>query len=294
VKAVRRSFNICVIGAGGVGTTLAFLLHRSGNKIVAVVSKNKRSAIKCGRAVSCMICSDDLSVIPSSCDLVLIAVPDQSIRSVAKSLAAVPALRLERIFVFHTSGAMTSDALEPVARKGAKVFSLHPVQTFPRQNTLKDQLATMKGVTFGFEGPEGSRATAKLLVRQMGGEFLFIPKEAKILYHLACVIASNYSVTLVGALDFIAGTITRKKIQPFRKLLLTSIENAMKMGAGKALTGPIARGDSEIVREHLNAIQEPELRMLYKSLGAYTLKLAIQENRLKTEEIASLRELLGA
>ncbi len=187
---------------------------------------------------------------------------------------------------------MTSDVLEPVAMKGARVFSLHPVQTFPRQNSPHDQIVSMKGVTYGVEGPKGSRATARLLVRQLGGEILFIPKEAKILYHLACVIASNYSVTLVGALESVAAKFTRKKIRPFRKLLETSLDNAIRMGAKKALTGPIARGDSEIVSEHLNALQDPELRMLYKSLGAYALKLAIEDERLKSDDIARLEELL--
>jgi predicted short-subunit dehydrogenase-like oxidoreductase (DUF2520 family) len=281
-----------VIGAGCVGTTLASLLHRSGNKIVAVVSRNKRSAAKCGRAVSCRNCSDDVSVIPSSCDLVIIAVPDQSIRSVAQSLGALPHLQFKKIYMCHTSGAITSDVLDPVANKGARVFSLHPVQTFPRQNSLHEQIASMKGITYGVEGPTSSRGTAKTLVRHLGGEILFIPKEAKILYHLACVVASNYPVTLVGALEAVAGKFTRKTIRPFRKLLQTSIENAIRMGAKRALTGPIARGDSEIVSEHLNELQDPELKMLYKVLGTYALKLAIEDKRLQSDEIARLEELL--
>jgi predicted short-subunit dehydrogenase-like oxidoreductase (DUF2520 family) len=292
VKSTRRSFNIGIIGAGAVGTTFASMLHRSGNNIVAVVSRSEQSARKCGKVVSCRNCSDDLSVIPSTCNFILIAVPDQSIKTVAESLAALSNLRFSRISVCHTSGSLTTDALEPVARKGARVFSMHPIQTFPGEKSLKDQIRSMNGITYGVEGPQSSHAIAKSLVRQMGGEILFVPIEAKILYHLACVIASNYSVALVGAIDSIAGKITQKKLQPFEKLMQTSLENAMRLGAGKALTGPVVRGDSEVIAEHLRSIQDPELRTLYKSLGACVLKLAVQEGRLRPEQIAKLRELL--
>ncbi len=269
------------------------MLHRSGNNIVAVVSRSKQSARKCGKEVSCRNYSDDISIVPSTCNLVIIAVPDQSIKTVAESLAALSNLRFNRISVCHTSGSLTTDALDPVARKGARVFSMHPIQTFPGQKSLKDQISSMKGVTYGVEGPQRSLAIAKSLVRQLRGEILFVPKQAKILYHLACVIASNYSVALVGAIDSIAGKITLKKLQPFEKLLQTSLENAMRLGAGKALTGPVARGDSELIAEHLRSIQDPELRTLYKSLGAYALKLAVQEGRLSPGQIAKLQELFA-
>jgi predicted short-subunit dehydrogenase-like oxidoreductase (DUF2520 family) len=293
MKSKHRSFDISIIGAGKVGTTLATVLHRSGNKIVAVVSRDRQSARKCGKLVSCGNCSDDVSAIPSSSNLVIIAVPDQSIRSVAESLASLTSLKFNHMFVCHTSGALTSDVLEPVARKGARVFSMHPIQTFPRQNSLKDQIRSMKGITYGIEGPRNAFATATIVVRKLGGEILFVPKEAKILYHLACVIASNYSVALVGAIESIAGKFAQKKLQPFEKLLQTSLENAMRLGAGKALTGPIVRGDSKVISDHLKSIRNPELRALYKSLGTYVLKLAADQERLASDQISRLQKLLG-
>jgi predicted short-subunit dehydrogenase-like oxidoreductase (DUF2520 family) len=232
-------------------------------------------------------------MIPSSSDLVIIAVPDQSIRSVAESLASLTNLKFKHTSVCHTSGALTSDVLEPVARKGARVFSMHPIQTFPRQNSLKDQIRSMKGVTYGVEGPRNALETAKIVVRKLGGEILFVPKEAKILYHLACVIASNYSIALVGAIESVAGKFAQKKLEPFEKLLQTSLENAMKLGAGRALTGPIVRGDSKVISEHLKSIRDPQLRALYKSLGTYVLTLVADKKRLTSDQIARLHTLLG-
>jgi predicted short-subunit dehydrogenase-like oxidoreductase (DUF2520 family) len=168
---------------------------------------------------------------------------------------------------------------------------MHPIQTFPAEKSIRDQVRSMKGITYGIEGPQGSLAIAKSLVKQMGGEILFVSKEAKILYHLACVIASNYSVALVGAIDLIAGKVAGKKLQPFEKLLQTSLENAMRLGAGKALTGPVVRGDIDIIAEHLRSIQDPELRALYQSLGVYAVKLAAQEGKLGPDQVTKLHEL---
>lgn len=293
MKSTHRSLNISIVGAGRVGTTLACMLFRARQKIVAVVSRNKLSAKTCSKIVSCKNCSEDFSIIPASSDLIIIAVPDPSIRTVAESIASVPNLPFNRMFVCHTSGALTSDELGPLALKGARVFSLHPIQTFPKQKSLTDQIESMKGITFGFEGPTNARTMARTLIRQLGGNILVVPKEAKILYHLACVIASNYSVTLVGALEPLVARFTQKKLAPFAKLLRTSLDNALEFGAADALTGPIVRGDGDTISRHLAAIQDPHLRTLYESLGAYALKMASDAGRLAPDQVSKLQELLN-
>lgn len=270
------------------------MLHKSGSKIVAVVSRNKRSARTCARQVACRNYSNDVSVVPSGCDLVVIAVPDRSIRRVAESLAALSHLEFRRTAVCHTSGALSSDVLEPLARLGARVFSLHPIQTFPAKKPLRDQVRSMRGTTYGYEGPRACLSTAKRITRRLGGELLVVPKEAKILYHLACVIASNYPTALVGAVETIVGQFSRRGLQPFRKLIETSIDNAISSGAARALTGPIVRGDAAIVQAHLKAMSDPKLKALYKSLGLYALKLTSEEHRLPSKETKRLRVLLGS
>lgn len=287
-----RRLYISIIGAGRVGTTLARMLQRSGVKIDAVVSRNKRSAFALGRLVSCDNCSNAVSVIPSSTNLIVIAVPDQSIRGVAQSLSVLSHLHFRKLAVCHTSGALTSDVLQRVARKGARVFSLHPVQTFPKRKSLHGQIVSMKNVTYGVEGKARALPLAFSLVRRLGGKPLLVPKEAKILYHLVCVIASNYSVALIGAVEEMSRTFTRKGLSPFRKLIETSVGNALESGAVYSLTGPIVRGDEKVVASHLRSLKDPELRALYRSLGMYTLRLASRKRALSSRQTLSLRKLL--
>jgi predicted short-subunit dehydrogenase-like oxidoreductase (DUF2520 family) len=293
VKSKRGKLNISLIGAGKVGTTLTVLLHRSGHRIVSVISSTKASARKCSACVSCKVSSDRVADLSPLTDLVIIAVTDQSIQSVAESVAGVSHLRFKRLAVCHTSGAMTSDVLAPLALKGASVFSLHPIQSFPRQLPVNRQLRRMEGVWYGIEGPGSSMTIARRIVENLEGASMIVPKERKILYHLACVFASNYSVALIGAIEELAAQFAKNDLKPFRKLVETSISNAMEQGSANALTGPIIRGSVETIAEHLKSLPPSDLRNLYRSLGLYTLKLANDKGRLEPAVVEAIRDLLG-
>ena len=150
----------------------------------------------------------------------------------------------------------------------------------------------MKGIAYGIEGPQRALATATSLAKQLGGDALVVPKEAKMLYHAACVLASNYAVTLVGAVEALTGQFTIRSTDPFRHLIETSISNALESGAAKALTGPIVRGDADIISRHLQTIRDPDLRSVYKSLGLYALKLAVAEKKIALEDVDRIERAL--
>jgi predicted short-subunit dehydrogenase-like oxidoreductase (DUF2520 family) len=52
-----------------------------------------------------------------------------------------------------------------------------------------------------------------------------------------------------------------------------SLENLSRLGPIQALTGPVARGDTETVRLHLRTL-EPRERRLYAVLGSVLVELA--------------------
>lgn len=281
-----------MIGAGSVGTALAFLLQRSGSTIDAVISRSKRSAQRCGKIVGCRLCSDTIADIPTSSDLVVVAVPDRALPSVAESIARLKNLDFRHLAVCHTSGFVTSDVLSPIAVRGAKVFSFHPIQTFPKEKPLKEQVTSMKRISYGIEGSDRSLNIARQLSHMLDGKYLVVPKEAKILYHCACVFASNYSVALLGAIEAIAKECRWKDLQPFKRLIETSIENGLGSGAAESLTGPIVRGDVETVKQHLLALPNDELRGLYKALGIMSLGLAEKSGGLAPGQSSGIREAL--
>ena len=184
-------------------------------------------------------------------ELVLLCVPDRAIAGVAGSLEAGP-------WVAHVSGATPLAALDPHTRR----FGLHPLQTFTRSRgpeQLDGAFAAISAET------DEARAVAGWLARTLGLQPFPLDDRRRVLYHAGAAIASNYLVTLrraAGRLLEAAGA-PPEALDP---LMRGTIEN------GFELTGPIARGDWEVVRAHETAIREaaPELGPLYRVLADAT------------------------
>ena len=70
--------------------------------------------------------------------------------------------------------------------------------------------------------------------------------------------------------------------------------NLREMKPHEALTGPIARGDVNTVKDHLDAIRDkmPQLVEAYGVLGSHTLGLAIKKGQLDGDAARRLRDVL--
>ncbi|MBI3586807.1 MAG: DUF2520 domain-containing protein [Ignavibacteriales bacterium] len=295
MPSLRKPLHISIIGAGKVGTSLAVLLHRNGYNITSVISLHRSSAKRCARLVGCSKHSNNIADIAPISRFILIAVPEEKIQEVAQRLSTLRGIDFSRLYVAHTSGVLDSKALKPLTTAGAKTFSLHPIQSFPRSISLAKQLQMLNGIPYGFEGSSKSISFARRIVRALNGRFLVVPKEKKILYHIACVVASNYMVSILGALEEVTGSLKFSQgLKPFKKLILASIENALRDGAARALTGPIVRGSRGTIKLHLNELSgNKKLRTLYRSLGLYTLELARKQRKLTPAQQQTLKKILS-
>ena len=65
--------------------------------------------------------------------MVLITTPDSAIEGVAENLAQIGGKEWRGKVVLHTSGALDSSVLKPLADLGAATGSMHPMQTFSDQ-----------------------------------------------------------------------------------------------------------------------------------------------------------------
>ncbi len=288
--------NVTIVGAGRVGTTLAILLHKKGYRIASVISKRKTSAYKLAKLVKCSKSSTQVSDIAKATELIIISIPEENIKLIADEIAKKADVDFKTLNVFHTSGAHTSDDLINLNRKGSQVFSLHPIQTFPKEAALGNQLSKMKGIYYGFEGKTQNFVFANRIVESLNGKILRIPKERKILYHIACVFASNYSVTLLGIvaemLKNIGGNI---KLDYFAPLIKTSIDNAIQYTPKNALTGPIRRGSCKTVVNHLQKLIELDgkLAALYQSMAYHSLKIVKTKRLLNPKKIKQMEQILN-
>ncbi|MEK6566821.1 MAG: Rossmann-like and DUF2520 domain-containing protein [Bacteroidota bacterium] len=289
-----RKLQICIIGTGNVGTTLALALRRRGHSIVAVISKKKSSAKRCAKLVGCKNYSTHILSLPHKSDFILMALPDDCVQTVARQLSRLN-IDYRRTYVAHTSGVHSSEALRQVREAGASVFSFHPMQTFSRIAPIEARLASLSGIRFGFEGDKSSKGFASRIARDLRGRLMPIPKEAKILYHLACVFASNFTVSLLGAVEMIGSAFLKKQdFRGFKKLVETSVENAFAVTPTKALTGPIVRGDLDTIRLHVRELKkkQKDLLPLYRELGLLALRIANSRKSREPETTKLIRKVL--
>jgi len=200
-------------------------------------------------------------------EVVLICVPDDEIVAVVERIGASG---VRPRLVGHTSGATGLDVLGPI-RSEDGVFSLHPLQTVPDDET------DLRGAPAAVAG-SGDRATAAArdLAESLGMVPFEVGEEMRALYHAAASVASNFLITLEQEA---AVMLERAGVEEPRRVLTPlvrrSLENWIERGPD-ALTGPVARGDRETVESHRLAIglHAPEMLDLYDALVSRTESLA--------------------
>ncbi len=238
---------MAVIGAGRLGTAIAAALANAAADTRLEVDG------PLGRGAA-----------PTGVDAVLLCVPDGEIASAAALVPQGPA-------VGHCSGAT---GLEPLAIH-TDAFSLHPLMT-----------VTSAGAHFAGAGAAVAGSTdhalsiARSLAAALGMHPFTLADEDRAAYHGAASIASNFLVTLEAAAERLAATagVDRELLVP---LVRATVENWAELGAERALTGPVARGDDVTVTRQRAAVAErtPELLPLFDALVAATQALTTSHRK---------------
>jgi len=292
-----KSFSI--VGAGRLGTVLGAALVRRGWTAAAIVDKDPGAARESRRIIGRgKILPYRPGLSPEGRDgtvglgdVVIIAVPDNAVGRVAVGLARSGVSWAGR-FVFHTSGLLPARVLEPLRKRGARIASVHPVQSFPR----KDAPASIfRGITWGVEGDPAAVAAAEEMVRSLRGNVLLLSEKDKPLYHAACSLASNAMIALewtASGMLGAAGIGEKAAAGMLFPLVQGTLQNVNNLGLEKALTGPILRGDAATVRKHLEALRDdPHARGVYLVMGKQILRLA-EKSGLPAGRVTALKRLL--
>ncbi|RPJ01858.1 MAG: DUF2520 domain-containing protein [Candidatus Aminicenantes bacterium] len=280
-----------IVGAGRLGTALGAALVRRGWLAEAIVDKDARAAREGRSIIGRGRASTSYAAAAEAGGAVIIAVPDDAVGRVAAALARSGGAWAGRP-VFHTSGLVPSTALGPLARRGARTASLHPVQSFPRKDA---PASAFKGITWGIEGGPAAVEAAGEIVRALRGHILLLSEEDKPLYHAACALASNAFVALewtaAGILQK-AGITEDAAIATLLPLVQGTLQNVKSLGLEKALTGPVLRGDIATVRKHMEALgSDPRAREIYTAAGKLVLRLAAKRG-LPAGRVRTLKRLL--
>lgn len=272
---------VSIIGAGRLGTALTIALTSKGYPIRALAARraaHARKSIAFSNLPSQTLAlgADQLEQLPPS-DLVLITTPDDAIAGIARTFAKLGRSARQRGTFLHTSGALSSEVLSPLAKRGFHTGSLHPLISVSDPRAGAEALS---GAFYCVEGDSVATRFAKAIVRDLNGNAFTIEPESKALYHAAAVMASPHLVALFDlALQMLVscGLKAKEAQQVLTPLVQSTVNNLKQAAPDKALTGTFARGDVATVERHLKALSGKQLAEaldIYKLLGLHSLALA--------------------
>src|SRR6267143_7202547 len=259
--------SLAIIGAGRVGRALGRGLRELGWKIGVVVTRGEASARRAVRFIGagkpCARMTRQILVSP----VILIATPDDEIAIVAQELARIGEEELRGKVVLHTSGARDSGVLDALQAHGAAVGSMHPLQSFSGV-----AVPSLEGKDFTIEGETHAVRVARQIARALGGSPVHIAGCKKILYHAAAAMAAGHVLALEEAAMQLLVSLGMKRSEAVRALLPMTrqvLENFERLGPRAAWTGPLSRGDFQVVRAHLDALKESpqEFAQAYEALN---------------------------
>lgn len=215
---------------------------------------------------------------PYSYDIVWIVTADISLREVAGMLA-----RQRRdwsgITVLHSSGATPAGFLGPLGDRGATIFALHPNGSFTGTEAIPSGLVWSIS-----ESQEDLLPVVRRLIGDLAPQLVSLSDEYRTLYHAAASVAANYSVTLFAiALDLYrrAGIPEAQARRIVAQFMAASARRGEDAGPSAALTGPISRGDGDVVAMQGEAVRRlaPEYASLFTELAVATARLAGRDER---------------
>lgn len=260
---------IGIISAGKVGAVLGAALREAGHAIVGVHAVSEGSLTRAEALLPGVPVLQIPEIVERS-EVVLLAVPDDALESLIAGIAATESVQQGQIFI-HTSGRHGAGVLDPVRQKGAIGLAIHPAMTF---TGLSLDLARLKNTGFAVTGPAAFLPIAQALVVEMGGEPVMVAEGDRPLYHAALAHASNHLVTIAGqAQQVLAAVGIENPARYLEPLLRASVDNSLATGEN-ALTGPVARGDSQSVAVHLQELENFATEEGAKDISAAYLALA--------------------
>jgi predicted short-subunit dehydrogenase-like oxidoreductase (DUF2520 family) len=270
--------SLSIIGAGRVGSALGRRLSEMGWKIGAVVTSSNAGARRAVRFIGAGKASAGLTRQILVSRVILISTPDDQIVNVAQELARIGGEELRGKVVLHTSGAVDSAVLEAARKRGAKVGSLHPLQSFSGV-----AVPGLEGRIFTVEGEIQAVRVAQRIARALGGSPVRLAASKKPLYHAAATMAAAHVLAVEEAATQLLISLGMKRSEAARGLLpLTRqvLENFERLGPRAAWTGPLSRGDYKILRAHLDALQESpaEFAQAYEALNRLAARVLSQDS----------------
>ena len=291
----RRPLLGCV-GSGRLAMTLLPAWAKAGWKISTVAGRNPDTVQRLARRVGAQP-RLDLVGLADGTGILLLAVPDESIRSIASRLAEEN--DWSGRVVLHHAGAFGPELLAPLSDAGASTGLLHPLQVMPKRGGKE----LPRGTRARCEGAPAALKAARRLARDAG--LVALPAKLKWTptrrtdYHVAATLAANDLAALVASGSRLlesSGLSRRAALDALIPLAQGALEQLSSETPGQAVSGPIPRGDAATLATHFDRLErrDRDLQEIHRLLSSRVLKLATEEGRIPESARKRLRKLIAA
>jgi predicted short-subunit dehydrogenase-like oxidoreductase (DUF2520 family) len=239
---------IIIIGTGNVGTHLCRAIesnsHSSGLLLVGYYNRAQTEVSGINTNLV-----PDIHSLPE-CDLILLAVPDDSIEKVSQEIRSSPTI------VAHTSGS--------VAMKVLQNHKNHGVFYMP-QSFSKSRKPNFEEITICLESSTSAvNKVLEIVAVTLSRKREQINSQQRKKLHLAAVYMNNF----VNHCYSKAGEIMKEAYMDANlldALMRETLEKAIDLSPQKAQTGPAIRNDLKTIEKHLKML-EKEDREMYRSI----------------------------
>lgn len=275
-----------IFGAGTVATAVATLLEQRGHTIHGVASPQRPSAEAAARRLSASVVT---AAQLEGSDLILIGAPDTALADAVGALGAAA----RGAVVVHFAGSAGTEPLA-AAHGAVAACALHPVQACPDVATAVRRLP---GSAWGVTCSEHARDWARALVKdELGGNPVDVAEEDRVLWHAAAVTTSNGIAALMATGETILAAIgVASPEDVLGPIASGTVANAREVGGGAiALTGPVVRGEVEVIARHVDAVRSRAGELLPAYLDAVRTIVAGAQaaGRVDPRMAARIREIL--
>lgn len=286
---------VCV-GPGRVGSALCRALSELGFPVVGVGGGSGEWSGQLASELGTELIEEPYEGLGEKARLILVTPPDSNLADVAVSIGRGAELKAGSCLL-QTSATEPSEALLPATAgmEGITCLSFHPMKPF---NDRKQGLEHFVGTVLGIEGDGRAKAIGHALANLVGGHPLDISRQDKSIYHAAGVLAFTGAMALAWAAEQISehldldSIFIKKGIVPN---MSTAAGTVLEPGLPEGLTGPVSRGDVEVVEQQIRALADrfPDFLPVYREVALLNVRMLEKDGLLERDVIERLKEVLS-
>jgi predicted short-subunit dehydrogenase-like oxidoreductase (DUF2520 family) len=242
---------VVIIGSGNMAQAIIKASQNLEIEIVGIYGRNNENSLHIA-SQNKIINFDNLTNIPSNVDLYLLCVNDDAIENISKSIVVKGGL------VVHFSGLKNIDEIKSQDNKA--VF--WPIESI-NKNTFSSFINTP--ICIEANTDENYRIIEAFADR-LTKNVLNINSEQRKYLHLAATITNNFTNHLIALAK---NELDNKGLdyQILKHLLTKSIINSFSYEPNQIQTGPAIRNDLNTMKQHLNLIENKNLKTLYEFMS---------------------------